>query len=208
MRKQKNRRKKQKFIKPLMAGKYVEEARQILVKRSGRSSRFLDAISNTNKESDLIGPLGYGRSLHLDIKIMSAYQAKLQLMLPSLSEATGQDIYKFIRAGFTAGRTELNSDAEMLSTMENEIIISLKVLKNKSLLEQPLSAGKSKHLFRIAHILAMANAVFGSDTKARNWLSKPKRRFLGKSPLEMLSTFHGTNCVEEMLIQLAHGHAL
>jgi putative toxin-antitoxin system antitoxin component (TIGR02293 family) len=208
MRKQKNRRKKQKFIKPLMAGKYVEEARQILVKRSGRSSRFLDAISSKNEESDLIGPLGLGRSLHVDTKIMSAYQAKLQLMLPILSEATGQDIYKLIRAGFTVGRMELDRDAESLSTLENEIIISLKVFKKKSLLEQPLSAGDCKYLFRIAHILAMASAVFGSDIKARSWLSKPKRRFLGRSPIEMLSTCRGKNCIEEMLIQLAHGNSL
>jgi uncharacterized protein (DUF2384 family) len=51
----------------------------------------------------------------------------------------------------------------------------------------------------------MAEAVFGSTEKAKNWLSKPKSRFLGKSPRAMLSTSQGTLRVEEMLIQISHG---
>lgn len=45
MRKQKNKRKNSKFIKPLMAAQYAEEARHLLGARSGRESRFLDAVS-------------------------------------------------------------------------------------------------------------------------------------------------------------------
>lgn len=45
MRKQKNRRKKARFIKALMAIKITREARQLLEKRSARASRFLDGIS-------------------------------------------------------------------------------------------------------------------------------------------------------------------
>jgi hypothetical protein len=45
VRKQKNKRKKKKFIKPLMAIKITREARELLERRSARASRFLDAIS-------------------------------------------------------------------------------------------------------------------------------------------------------------------
>jgi len=51
----------------------------------------------------------------------------------------------------------------------------------------------------------MANALFGNDEKAKRWLSKPKDRFSGKSPVAMLSTLQGSRQVEEMLIQLAEG---
>ncbi len=51
----------------------------------------------------------------------------------------------------------------------------------------------------------MAEVLFESDEKAWRWLSKPKTRFSGKSPIAMLSTSQGTRQVEEMLIQLAEG---
>ncbi len=37
------------------------------------------------------------------------------------------------------------------------------------------------------------------------WLRKPKQRFLGKSPMELLGTEAGARLVEEMLYQLAYG---
>lgn len=57
MRKQKNKRKNSKFIKPLMAGKYTEEARRVLGERSGRESRFLDAVSSTCQDLEPVGRL-------------------------------------------------------------------------------------------------------------------------------------------------------
>ncbi|AQT92624.1 MULTISPECIES: hypothetical protein [Pseudomonas] len=57
MRKQKNKRKKSKFIKPLMAGKYAQEARLVFGERSGRASRFLNAVSSTNQDLEPIGSL-------------------------------------------------------------------------------------------------------------------------------------------------------
>jgi hypothetical protein len=48
VRKQKNQRKKKKFIKPLMAIKITREARELLEKRSARASRFLDVISTVD----------------------------------------------------------------------------------------------------------------------------------------------------------------
>lgn len=53
----------------------------------------------------------------------------------------------------------------------------------------------------------MAESIFGSEEKAMQWLSKPKDRFSGKSPLSKLATTQGASQVEEMLIQLAEGFA-
>ncbi|MNY83037.1 hypothetical protein D3C86_2255200 [compost metagenome] len=60
-------------------------------------------------------------------------------------------------------------------------------------------------MYRAVHIIAMAVAVFGDTEKALHWLSKPKSRFSGKSPCELLSTSLGVYRVEEMLIQVAEG---
>jgi uncharacterized protein (DUF2384 family) len=53
----------------------------------------------------------------------------------------------------------------------------------------------------------MAEVLFGDNIKARRWLSKPKSRFAGRKPLEMLSTLPGTREVEVMLIQVAEPFA-
>lgn len=59
---------------------------------------------------------------------------------------------------------------------------------------------------RIAHIFAMAHAVFGNGRKAKRWLFKHKARFDGQTPVSMLLTGKGTNQVEEMLFQIAEGY--
>ncbi|MNR15241.1 hypothetical protein D3C85_1317630 [compost metagenome] len=87
------------------------------------------------------------------------------------------------------------------------MIFPVSTLKLRLADDQRLTAGESGLLFRVAHIVAMAEALFKDDVKVKRWLSKSKERFSGKSPIAMLSTSHGTRRVEEMLIQLADGIA-
>ena len=58
---------------------------------------------------------------------------------------------------------------------------------------------------RVARITAMAEQVFGEPERAWRWLRKPKRRFDGKTPVEMLATEAGARLVEEMIGQIEHG---
>ncbi len=51
----------------------------------------------------------------------------------------------------------------------------------------------------------MLRQSFGAETAALNWLRAPKRRFEGRSPIQMLSTETGGRLVEEMLIQIDEG---
>ena len=71
-----------------------------------------------------------------------------------------------------------------------------------------MTVDESDRLFRSAHITAMAEAVFGEADKAKRWLSKPKERFSGLTPMQMLTTQQGTTQVEEMLLQIAEGFGL
>ncbi|MFC4862327.1 antitoxin Xre/MbcA/ParS toxin-binding domain-containing protein [Pseudomonas sp. MAHUQ-62] len=71
-----------------------------------------------------------------------------------------------------------------------------------------LSADESDRLFRVIHALVVAELLFGSRDKARRWLSKPKARFSGKSPLQLLTSSAGAGLVEELLTQLAEGFVL
>ena len=67
---------------------------------------------------------------------------------------------------------------------------------------QTPSHQQSRHSVRIE---LLAKKVFGDDGKATRWLRRPKTRFDGRSPVELLSTEGGAQLVEEMLLQLDHG---
>lgn len=56
-------------------------------------------------------------------------------------------------------------------------------------------------------IIDLAVATFGSTEKAYRWLRQPRKRFDGKTPMEMLDTGLGAQAVEDLLVQIAHGIA-
>ena len=85
------------------------------------------------------------------------------------------------------------------------IIVNPRTLKHRRNRREPLSKEESERAVRTVRILARAQAVFGSETPALNWLRIPKTRFEGRSPIQMLSTETGGRLVEEMLIQIDEG---
>jgi putative toxin-antitoxin system antitoxin component (TIGR02293 family) len=134
-----------------------------------------------------------------------AYRIRLEASLNILANASDQDIHDMIVAGFSASMIKSLCDVGTISPEERDRIIPLNTLKTKLVSNQLLTVDESDRLFRFAHITAIAEVIFGDAGKAKQWLSKPKSRFLGKSPTAMLTTTHGTHLVEEMLIQVAEG---
>ncbi|MBV6749966.1 antitoxin Xre/MbcA/ParS toxin-binding domain-containing protein [Pseudomonas sp. MWU13-2100] len=134
-----------------------------------------------------------------------AYRLRLEYLLQIPTDASELEIHEMIQFGFEAQRLMKLCDQGDVTPLERDQIIPLKTLKTRIAKEQRLTVDESDRLFRAAHITAMADTLFGNDEKARRWLSKPKDRFSGRSPMAMLSTIQGTRQVEEMLIQLAEG---
>lgn len=85
------------------------------------------------------------------------------------------------------------------------LIINPRTLKHRRSKKQPLSREESERAVRISRILATALAALGEEEAALNWLRTPKRRFEGRTPMELLSTETGGRMVEEMLIQIDEG---
>ncbi|VVO05471.1 antitoxin Xre/MbcA/ParS toxin-binding domain-containing protein [Pseudomonas fluorescens] len=135
----------------------------------------------------------------------AAYRIRLEALLQIPTDASELEIHEIIQCGFAADRLMKLCDQGDVTPLERDQIIPLKTLKTRIAKDQKLTVDESDRLFRAAHITAMADALFGNDEKAKRWLSKPKDRFSGKSPMAMLSTIQGTRQVEEMLIQLAEG---
>lgn len=86
-----------------------------------------------------------------------------------------------------------------------DIILPLRTWKHRKARRQPLSPEESERVLRTARILARAQTVMGDEAAAMEWLRAPKRRFDGRSPLQMLATEPGGRLVEQMLIQIDEG---
>lgn len=134
-----------------------------------------------------------------------AYRLRLEAYLNIPVEASDQAIHELIEAGFPANSLQVLCDQGIMSPAERDRIIPYRTFKTRLTSNQRLKADESDRMYRAAHITAMAVAVFGDTEKAQNWLTKPKSRFSGKSPHELLSTSLGAYRVEEMLIQVAEG---
>ena len=92
------------------------------------------------------------------------------------------------------------SDAEVY-----QLIVPRRTLAHRIAKHQLLSKDESDKAVRVARITAMAEQVFGEPERAWRWLRKPKQRFDGKTPVEMLATEAGARLVEEMIVQIDHG---
>jgi len=101
-------------------------------------------------------------------------------------------IKSLVRGGF--------SDAEIY-----QLVVPRRTLSHRIANHQPLSTEESDKAVRVARVTSMAEQVFGEPEKAWRWLRKPKKRFDGKTPIEMLATDAGARLVEEMILQLEYG---
>jgi putative toxin-antitoxin system antitoxin component (TIGR02293 family) len=94
------------------------------------------------------------------------------------------------------------SDEEIYS-----FIVPRRTLVHRKSRHESLTHEESDRAVRIARIASLAEEVFGDDAKASRWLRKPKTRFDGRTPLELLRTEAGARLVEELLMQLDYGFA-
>lgn len=137
-----------------------------------------------------------------------AYRLRLEALLRIPAGASELEIHQLIEAGFSSDCVNSLRAVGALSPAGLNIIIPLRTLNTRLLRGQRLTPSESDRLFRVAHITAMAETLFGNETKARRWLGKRKNSFLGSSPIAMLSTSQGTRAVEELMLQIAEGYAL
>lgn len=85
------------------------------------------------------------------------------------------------------------------------LVIPQRTLKHRRSRREALNRDESDRAIRTARVLALAQGVLGSEEKALRWMREPKRRFEGRTPLQMCVTGAGAQIVEEMLIQIDEG---
>ena len=86
-----------------------------------------------------------------------------------------------------------------------EVVIPARTLKHRKARKEHLTPDESDKLVRLIRVYDQAVRVFGDKEKALYWLSEAKRRFDGRTPIQMLRTDLGGRMVEEMLGQIYYG---
>jgi putative toxin-antitoxin system antitoxin component (TIGR02293 family) len=133
--------------------------------------------------------------------VYHVYRLRLEALLHIPADADEQRIHEIIAAGFEPTRIKAWCEQSLFSTDALTQDISMSTLCRRLARGQRLTLGESDRLFRLAHVAAMAEAVFGNKEKALFWLCKPNLRFAGAPPIELLSTYLGTRLIEELLIE-------
>ena len=86
-----------------------------------------------------------------------------------------------------------------------DIVIPARTLKHRRARRESLTPDESDKLARLVRVFDHAVRVFDGIERARTWLNEPKRRFEGRTPIEMLRTETGARMVEEFLGQIEYG---
>lgn len=136
------------------------------------------------------------------------YQPRLAGLLGLPDGATVLDVHDYIMQGIPLDHAaslqkQMAIDFEAIGGINLIARLGCKQVSSAALAGQRLSADESDRLLRVLHVLVVGESLFGDRAKAIHWLSSPKRRFGGSSPMDMLSTQIGAALVEELLVQLA-----
>lgn len=95
--------------------------------------------------------------------------------------------------------------AQGVTKQELNLVAPARTLAHRRANAEPLTIEESDRAVRLARVVAQADAVFGNQEKAMNWLRHSLKRFEGRTPLEMLATDVGSRLVEEALAQIDEG---
>lgn len=92
-----------------------------------------------------------------------------------------------------------------MTKQELNLVAPARTLAHRRANAEPLTIDESDRVVRLARVLAQADAVFGNQEKAMNWLRYPLKRFEGKTPIALLASDAGSRLVEEALVQIDEG---
>lgn len=131
----------------------------------------------------------------------------------------------YLRMGQLVGQ-KIESESDVLALVRKGLparsvlgfpdkrVLDLKLIAPESTLRrriennQSLTVDESERVMRFARITSLAEGLFGSEARAKTWLSTPGRFVTGTdplSPLELATTESGARIVESIILRVEHG---
>lgn len=125
-------------------------------------------------------------------------------------------------------RSPLKSDADLVALVEERlpvaaisalikhgilekeiysVIVPRRTLQHRRTRKEDLSREESDRAIRLARVAALTEKIFGDPKEGMLWLRSPKKRFHGRTPVDMMATETGGRLVEEALYQIDEGMA-
>ena len=135
----------------------------------------------------------------------SSFYALMRGKLGVSEIRSGEDLASLVEKRLPAGALKALVRGGLSDAEVYQLIVPRRTLAHRMAKHQLLSREESDKAVRVARIAAIAEQVFEQPERAWRWLREPKRRFAGKTPMEMLATDAGARLVEEMIGQIEHG---
>jgi putative toxin-antitoxin system antitoxin component (TIGR02293 family) len=132
---------------------------------------------------------------------------RLQHKLGASGIRSGEDLVDLVEKRLPASTVKALVNGGLSDLEAFQLILPRRTLAHRLANRERLSKDESDKAVRVARITAMAELVFGAPERAWRWMRKPKRRFRGKTPIELLASEAGARIVEEMLVQIDDGMA-
>ncbi|HEY2913116.1 MAG TPA: antitoxin Xre/MbcA/ParS toxin-binding domain-containing protein [Candidatus Angelobacter sp.] len=125
-------------------------------------------------------------------------------------------------------RSSLKSDADLVTLIEDclpvtaisaliehgilekeiySVIVPRRTLQHRRARKEDLSREESDRAVRLARLAALTEKIFGDFKEGMLWLRSSKKRFHGRTPVDMMTTEAGGRLVEEALYQIDEGMA-
>jgi len=125
-------------------------------------------------------------------------------------------------------RSTLRSDADLVALVEQRlpvtaisalmehgiqekeiyaVIVPRRTLQHRRARKEDLSREESDRAVRLARLAALTEKIFGDAKQGMLWLRSAKKRFDGRTPVDMMATEAGSRLVEETLYQIDEGMA-
>ncbi len=115
------------------------------------------------------------------------------------------DLARLAEDGLPTDIVRVMTDHGLTTKEVHSLVIPERTLKHRRSRKERLSCEESDKAIRTARVLAQAQSIFGNQEKALLWMRQAKKRFGGRTPLDLLSREAGGRLVEEMLIQIDEG---
>lgn len=135
----------------------------------------------------------------------AVFYRRIQRKLGTTGLQSDQDLAHLVEQRLPLSSVESLTSHGLSDDEIYKYVVPRRTLVHRRSKSEPLTHDESDRAVRIARIASLAEEIFGDDAKAARWLRKPKERFEGRTPMEVLRTEAGARLVEEMLLQLDYG---
>jgi putative toxin-antitoxin system antitoxin component (TIGR02293 family) len=150
-------------------------------------------------------PIETTEALALNRREAAVFYRRIERKLGTKNLHSDQDIARLVEKRLPVSSLESLTSHGVSDDEIYKYVLPRRTLVHRRSKREPLTHDESDRAVRIARITSLAEEIFGEDAKAARWLRKPKTRFEGRTPMEVLRTEAGARLVEEMLLQLDYG---